>query len=144
MTVEAAIRQELLDDAGITGLHAQRVYGPVADEKAAFPYITIQVIGDVPVHHQGAHAGFAEKIVQIDSVSDDMTEARASNELARLVLDGFTPGTLGSGGNTVVIDKLFKFNGFDTVEPPDDASPETLNIRRSEYVISHVEAIPSN
>jgi hypothetical protein len=48
MTTLEAIRAELVDDATLTGLVADRIYPQVAEQGTAFPAVVLTIITDTP------------------------------------------------------------------------------------------------
>jgi len=99
MSIDAALRTELKDDATIAGLVSTRIRLSRADQRDTIPYITINRLSGSRFHNATAASGMAIPTFQIDCWGATPILAIAVADAVREAIDGFK-GTMGSGGNT--------------------------------------------
>jgi len=93
--IEASILTKLLAAAGVTALVGQRIYyiGRIPED-VTLPFVTLQMIEDIPVHSHGGYSGMRKARIQINSFDDSYTGAHSLAEAIFDALDSYV-GTVG-------------------------------------------------
>lgn len=138
ITIEDGIFHKLThDDTDVMAIVVKRVYPLSLPPTPVLPALVYQRISSPRVHtHQGAAGGgLAYPRFQFTAWGTTFPSVRDLMQRVRVYWDGFA-GTVGAGGNTVVIQCAL----IDSER--DDYEPETQRYFRSQdYIIWHEEVI---
>lgn len=141
MSLQAALYDELKNNAGVSAIVSTRIYPGVADDDASTPYITFTRISAERLHHMMATSGRARTTIQINSWDDNAKGAHELSDAIREGLDHFD-GTLGSAQTaTVQLAKLE--NERDQYEAPIDGSEVGVHSVQQDWAFWHSETIPT-
>ena len=143
MSFESALYTELIDHAALLTLVSNRVYQEIAPTNAALPYITWQIISDIPTGHLVAESGIAKKMVQFDCFAATDASCNAVEDALRDAIDGLAAATMGTGVETIYLRSCRKHNSFQRMIPPSDGSQKAIYRRMAEYSFWHTETVPS-
>lgn len=117
MSIQAAIRAELAGTAAVTALVSSDIYGSFAPNDAGFPRIMMQQVSGGSIHHLTAATSGGESMMQIASWGTSLDSAHAVAEQVRIALAGKL-GTIGTGGNTAVLQSCIHQGRFEVEEDP--------------------------
>lgn len=143
MSFESALYNHLAADSGIAAIVSTRIYQEVAPTNVTMPYITWQIISDVPTGHLGAESGIARKVVQIDLFASTDIACNALEDEVRKSIDGLSLATMGAGGETIYLRSCRKLGSFQRMIPPSDGSQNRIYRRMAEYSFWHTESVPT-
>lgn len=143
MSFESALYNHLAADSGIAALVSTRIYQEVGPTSATMPYITWQIISDVPEGHMTAECGIARKVVQFDLFASTDSACNALEDELRNSIDGLAGVTMGASGETIYLRSCRKLNSFQRVIPPSDGSQSRIYRRMAEYSFWHTETVPT-
>lgn len=123
MSINSALRQELLDDtAGVAAL-TTRIYRVYAPQEAITPYIVItRTSNDHRRILAGGPSSRSIATFDIDYWANEADDADAGYEAIRVLLDGWIPGALGSGANISTVAKLQLTNDSEVFLSASDGS----------------------
>ena len=140
MTIESALFSYLSTKASVFAAVGTRIFPEVAPERAAYPFITYTLVGDVPEHHMTSAAGLTNVTMQIDIWSETFALAVSVSEIIRNALDGFTGplGTENLGIRTCHLENRI------TIPESDIEGGQNPVFRKSmDFLIWHVESVPT-
>ncbi len=133
VSISSAIRDVLIDDAGVSALVEDRIYPQVLPQKPTFPAITLQQLDSPPIDDITGHAGLHRSIFQIDAWAQSQASSNLLAEKIRLALSGYTGEPLG-----------VKVRGIRLESKVDLFEPEIANYRKIQrFVIWHREENPA-
>lgn len=143
MSFESALYNHLISDASLSALVSTRIYQEVAPTSATLPYMTWQIISDVPTGHIGAESGIARKVVQFDIFAATDLACNALEDELRNTIDGKSAATMGANGETIYLRSCRKLGSFQRAIPPSDGSQNRIYRRMAEYSFWHDETVPT-
>ena len=100
MSIETAIRSELINDADVTALVGTRVYPVMMPQGFEMPCISYQRVSSDRIHTLSGPNGRVDASFQVDFYAESYSVVRDLADKARQVLDGFK-GQLGGSENNV-------------------------------------------
>lgn len=109
---ERAIIARLKAHAGTAALVSDRVYGAVAPQNVANPYITLFRVSTDRPSAMGADIGIARARIQVNAWSNTYASAKSVSAQIRDALQRYT----GTSGTVVVLD-IFMLTEQDMYEP---------------------------
>ena len=140
MTIEGAIKAEVMDTGAITAIIGTRFYrAGTVPQNVSKPYATFQKISDVPVYHQGGDV-LSRARVQVNCVDDAVVVAAQSIALAvlfRSLFNGFR-GTMGTGGATATVRNTYVEDISDATSVPSDGSAAAPSEVRLDVMVFYV------
>jgi len=92
-----AIYKILADDAGVGAICANQIYPQFAPQKSALPFITYDLISNVPLNSKGNTSHIDSVRVQLNCIADDPLEAANLAAAVRTALDGYAGTPAGTG-----------------------------------------------
>lgn len=147
MSIHAAMYAELLADGDVNGVVAGKIYKQRALTDAALPYIVLHIISSDHIQNMEGGSGLVSRRMQINCYHTSYELAWVLAEHVRDALQTFA-GTLGTGGNTAVVQSIELDGEADIdIEPasgPQRGSQSAPNGVRQDYLIWHTESVPSN
>ena len=146
MSFEAALVQELKDNSGVDAGIGDRIYSRKAPEGATIPFAVYEIDDSQHEYTMTGPAGLKRVNFGVTVVgatfSDVVTNASAirNSLLAGSLAAG---GTLGSGANTQVVQRIALTGEHDVHGKVDEGSDEIRYGRIQDYECWHVESVPS-
>lgn len=141
--MKAAFRQHLLDDASISASVGTRIYpDEYVPQSAVLPYLTFGISSRPHESSLSGASGLARARVQLDVWSDLSTETESIADDVRMLIDGYR-GTLGSGGNTIVVRNVFLDDEESSSEARTDGTGVALYRHRMDWILWHTETVPT-
>ena len=121
--IKGAFRAHAAADEGIAAIVGTRIYAAgEVPQKPTAPYAVYQLISDPPVHHQGGKVA-GEVRLQVTcyaATNPGVTALRDAFETAFAYLNG----TMGAGGYTATVLRVFTESFGDLIIAPTDASAQ--------------------
>lgn len=133
--IEESLRQELLDDATLTGLVGTRVYPGHRPQGSTEPAVTLRLARRTPLDDLNGNIGIEQSLFQIEAWATDYATAHQVAAAVIDVLEDFT-GTMGSGETTTVED-CQRLVEQDALLPPVDASDTPIEYVPIQFLITH-------
>jgi len=103
MSIEATLFSTLAADAGVRAIVSSgspldhRIYPGVADDNAAVPYLTYQVISTSAYNLINGAPDAERKLIQINCIADSYESAKALAEAVKTALNTATGYLMGEG-----------------------------------------------
>jgi hypothetical protein len=138
-----AIRDELINDATLTALIGTRCYRNNVPTTATLPYIVLHRISTPRLPHFGAASGIVWPREQCNCYADDVIEAYAVADAVREAWDGWTGGTLGSGGNTATVLGTYLEDEADDYIAPGEGELVGIYVVRMDLTGVYRESVPT-
>ena len=142
--IEAAIRQELVDDSAVASLVVARVYPQIAAQGAVKPYIVYQRISSDRKRYLLSAVGIYSTRIQIAAYGTTYSQAKTLADKTRLCLDGLRRTTIGSGASTLFVNSIVldaEYDGFD--EPNDGGQLGTHRVIQ-DFIVWANETVPTH
>lgn len=140
MSLEAAIRAELVADATVAGLVSTRIYPVIAPHDALLPHIVMQRVSTDRLHNLDSVTGIAYVSFQFSCFGTTYITAKQTAEAIRGVFDGMGRETIGSGGNTANVWAVWNESESDDFYGPSDGSDKPKYRVLVDYLFAHIEA----
>lgn len=142
--IEAAIRQELVDNADVAALVATRVYPQIAAQGAAKPYLVYTRISTDRPRHLLSAAGIYSARIQIDAYGSTYSQAKTLADKTRLCLDGLEHETIGSGGTTAYVRSVMLDGEYDGFDNPNDGGQLGTHRVIQDFIVWAAETVPTH
>ena len=95
-----AIKKILDDDAGVGAICANRIYPQFAPQGSAMPFVTYDIISNVPLNSKGDTSAIDSFRVQVNCIGVSMDAVAGLAAAVRTALDGYS-GTPTATGVTL-------------------------------------------
>jgi len=95
-----AVKKILDDDAGVGAICANRIYPQFAPQGSAMPFITYDIISNVPLNSKGDTSAIDSFRVQVNCIGVSMDAVAGLAAAVRTALDGYS-GTPTATGVTL-------------------------------------------
>ena len=142
--IEAAIRQELVDDTAVAALAVARVYPQMAAQGAALPYLVYSRISTDRPRHLLSAAGITSARVQVDCYASTYSGAKTLADKVRLCLDGLRATTIGSGSSTLFVRHIALDSERDGFDNPIDGSQLGTHRIIQDFIVWSAETVPTH
>lgn len=141
MIAERIIHGLLSGNAAVNTATGGRIYPIHAAQNDAFPYITYQLIAEVPDRTLAGQAGSCRSLIQVNVQDRGKGGYGRVKDLAnkvRLALSGFR-GTVGDDH----VQGIQYVSGRDEPTPPGDATDHHYYGVQMDYRVWHTQAVPA-
>lgn len=90
MSIEAAVRAQLVDNGNVAALIGTRAYLTRLPQNPTYPAIALRIVGmDQDMAHDGP-VDFAASRIQVDLYADEFAEVRTLADAVRIALNGYS------------------------------------------------------
>lgn len=133
MEIEAALYDELVNDAGVSALVGTRIYPLLVPQEQAYPAVAYQVISKYRTASQSGKNQIVEARIQYTINASTYTSLRSVAAAVRAALEGFT-GVMGGVGG-VDVHSCYWDNEVDGAQTVNGAA-----VTRMDLLVEYTEA----